>query len=889
MRQILLSIGQVPTKAMHSVFFMAVFFPLLCFAQEAVIKGKITDSKTKETLIGVNVVLTDNTGVASDIDGNYELKIAEGQHTITYRFIGYTSQTRTVTAKSGETITLDVQLEPAVTQLDVVVVSAGKFEQKYEDITVSMDVVKPYLAENKNATSMEKVVQQAPGVQVVDNEVQIRGGSGYSFGAGSRVQILVDDLPLLSGDAGRPTWSMLPIENLEQIEVVKGASSVLYGSAALSGVINIRTAYPKDEPKTKINVYQGIYDNPKRTQAIWWDKDGTNPMYTGMNFFHSRKIKNLDLVIGGNLFNDNGYVGPEPTTEEIENIILRRRKYGPSSKNDSIFINGQYYVNAGGNDTTFTITPKFTTTEHNIGKFENRARMNVNLRYRSKKIEGLSYGVNVNSMYSRSATVLVMLDCDTGMYRSFPGAITRTLMSTYNIDPFITYFDASGNRHSLRTRYYYLDNNNNNNQANKSTLTYGEYQYQKTFQNIKNFTITSGVMGVYSHSIAPLYAANEDSSGISNASNVAGYFQLDKKFFEKLTFNMGLRGEYFKVNSVATQSDIDIGGKTLIKNLPFKPVFRSGLNYQLLRETYMRVSFGQGYRFPTIAEKYIRTGVGTMNIFPNLDIKEETSWNAEVAIKQGFKIGKFMGYLDIAYFRQEFENNIEFNFGYWGNTSIQTTIDAIDDSIAKNIGFRSINVGRTRVDGVDISLLGQGKIGEVTLTTLAGYTYMRPVALEPDYGYSRVNMDDSTFNTLIKPQGIIDSTILTYNNTSSDPTNNILKYRFQHLLKVDLEATYSKFSLGGSVRYNSFMQNVDKIFLVLDTGAVNLLPTGITQYRLDRYGKGTYVFDARFSYKINEKTKVAVIINNLLNKEYMIRPLVIESPRTFAIQYTMEF
>lgn len=873
MRQILLCIGQASFKTVHSIFLMAMFFPVICFAQEATIKGKITDSKTKESLIGVNVVLTDNTGVATDIDGNYELKLAEGQHTITYRFIGYTSQTKIVTAKAGEAVTLDVQLEPAVTQLDVVVVSAGKFEQKYEDITVSMDIVKPYLAENKNATSMDKVVQQSPGVQVVDNEVQIRGGSGYSFGAGSRVQILVDDLPLLSGDAGRPTWSYLPIENLEQIEVIKGASSVLYGSAALSGVINIRTAYPKDEPKTKINVYQGIYDNPKRKHATWWDYKGTNPMYTGMNFFHSRKIKNLDLVIGGNLFNDNGYVGPEPTTEEIETILLRRRKYGPSNKNDSIFINGQYYVNAGGNDTTFTITPQFNTTTPNISKFENRARMNVNLRYRSRKIEGLSYGVNVNSMYSRSATVLVMLDCDTGMYRSFPGAITRTLMTTYNIDPFITYFDASGNRHSLRTRYYYLDNNNNNNQANKSTLHYGEYQYQKTFQNIKNFTITAGAMGVLSNSEAPLYAANEDSSGLNSATNLAGYVQVDKKFFDRLTFNAGARYERFRIN----------------KSVEGKPVFRSGLNLQVLRETYLRVSFGQGYRFPTIAEKYIRTGVGTMNIFPNLDIKSETSWNAEVAVKQGFKIGKFMGYLDIAYFRQEFENNIEFNFGYWGNTSLKTTIDAIDDSVAKNIGFRSINVGKTRVDGLDVSILGQGKIGEVAFTTLAGYTYMRPVALEPDYGYSQVNMDTADFNFLIKPQGIIDSTWLTYNNTSSDPTNNILKYRFQHLLKVDLEASYAKFSLGGSVRYNSFMQNVDKIFLVLDTGAVSLLPTGITQYRLDRYGKGTYVFDARFSYKVNDKSKVAVIVNNMLNEEYMIRPLVIESPRTFAIQYTLDF
>ena len=65
---------------------------------------------------------------------------------------------------------------------------------------------------------------------MVDGEPQIRSGSGFSYGAGSRVMVMVDDLPVLSGDAGRPTASSF--ENLEQIEVIKGASSVLYGSAA---------------------------------------------------------------------------------------------------------------------------------------------------------------------------------------------------------------------------------------------------------------------------------------------------------------------------------------------------------------------------------------------------------------------------------------------------------------------------------------------------------------------------------------------------------------------------------------------------------------------------------------------------------------------------------
>jgi hypothetical protein len=171
-------------------------------------------------------------------------------------------------------------------------VSAGKFEQDYGRITVSMEVIKPQMIENRNTVNIDDVLQQTPGVSIVDGEPQIRSGSGYSFGAGSRVMVLLDDLPILSGDAGRPSWGFLPIENIQQIEVIKGASSVLYGSAALSGVINMRTAYPTDEPLTKITTFVGGYSAPQTREAKYWE--GT-PMRNGFQFLHARKTSKREI------------------------------------------------------------------------------------------------------------------------------------------------------------------------------------------------------------------------------------------------------------------------------------------------------------------------------------------------------------------------------------------------------------------------------------------------------------------------------------------------------------------------------------------------------------------------------------------------------------------
>ena len=146
-----------------------------------------------------------------------------------------------VEIKSDATTNLKVRLVPSKFDFKTVVISAGKHAQRIEEVPVSMEVLKPKYIENSNQTTMETAVEQIPGVTVIDGQANIRGGSGFSYGAGSRVLVLVDDLPLLAGDAGDVKWSFLPIENIGQVEVIKGASSALFGSSALNGVINMRT------------------------------------------------------------------------------------------------------------------------------------------------------------------------------------------------------------------------------------------------------------------------------------------------------------------------------------------------------------------------------------------------------------------------------------------------------------------------------------------------------------------------------------------------------------------------------------------------------------------------------------------------------------------------
>ena len=246
------------------LFFISI--TISTFSQDAVIKGVIIDGEENEPLIGGNVILNTGIGAATDFDGKYSISTPAGNYTVKFKYIGYETQTKSIVLKAGETKVINLTLNPAANQLDDVVISASKYEQKLGDVPVSMAIIKPALIENKATRDAESIIEQVPGVQINENQVSIRGGSGWSYGAGSRVMVMVDGMPMLAGDANDIKWTAIPLENISQIEVIKGASSVLYGSSALNGVINIRTQYPKDEPITKINISNGL---PRYTAGLF--------------------------------------------------------------------------------------------------------------------------------------------------------------------------------------------------------------------------------------------------------------------------------------------------------------------------------------------------------------------------------------------------------------------------------------------------------------------------------------------------------------------------------------------------------------------------------------------------------------------------------------------
>ena len=773
---------------------------------KAVFRGMITDASNGSPLVAASIKVEKDfsTGTISDQQGHFSLLIDPGTYTFVISFVGMESELITLDLEAGETIEKDFQLVPLWQELEGVEVKVSKFEKPIEEITISMQVIKPILVENKSTRNITTVLDLTPGLNVMDNEPQIRGGSGFTFGVGSKVAVLVDDMPMLSGEGGRPYWDLIPVENIEHIEVIKGASSVLSGTSALSGAIHIMTASPNVKPYTRLTAYSGFYSSPKDPSMKWWSD---YPYITGFSFLHSKKYGSLDLVIGGNADWDHGYIGaPKPNPLVVDTIS------------------------------------DFTDRQMRARKY----RFNFSLKKHAKKHTGLNYGINGNFMLQAAPMTLAWLNDSSGFYRAYPGAVYLQDQFIFYLDPYVNIYSSNGTKHSIKARLLHNNSNMTNNQSVNSTLIYADYMVKRSYEFIKGFELLGGLSMTKNMVSADMYKSS--GSAFNQQLNVSAYIQAENEIKDMIYTSVGVRGEYFQLNDSITA---------------LKPIFRAGINFKLYPSTFLRLSYGQGFRFPSITERYIKTTAGSFAVFDNPNLEPESSWNVEIGLKQMFKFRNYFGYLDVAAFLQEYTNTIEYLFGFW-------------EPAFALAGFKFLNTGQSRVSGIDVSTTGSGKIGKKAgVRTMAGYNYILPVTLEPDF----------IFATDAR------NTEYSYRSTSLDPSKNILKYRFLHTFKADLEFYTEQFSAGISLKYFSKMVNLDKAIQDFENATSSsggtLQPVLYMDY-FNKHNNGQTVIDLRVSYEFKKMHKISLIGNNLLNRWYSLRPLKAEQMRSVMLQYVLK-
>lgn len=260
-------------------------------AAQDTVRSVVIDRYTQEPIAGAIVTLL-----------NVDLNVIAKQISKTsgaFRFIGSGTFIRisslgyrdTVLAIAGLTDT--VYVDATLILRKEIVVTAQRHLSLAQDVPASIVSVTPKEITSRSPLTVDQSLRFIPGVTVTEDQVSIRGSSGYARAVGSRVLFLLDGMPFASADNGDIKFDAIPIMNIDRIEVVKGSGSVLYGSSALGGVINILTREPSTEFHGAVNSFGGIYDEPKYDQ---WKVLGTNRRFAAIELGASGTLADVGLL-----------------------------------------------------------------------------------------------------------------------------------------------------------------------------------------------------------------------------------------------------------------------------------------------------------------------------------------------------------------------------------------------------------------------------------------------------------------------------------------------------------------------------------------------------------------------------------------------------------------
>jgi len=276
------------------LFFAFLFNSVNIFSEEYFISGSIKNEIDGKSIVGATIRIDKtNIGTYSDKNGFFKLKgLTKRRVKLIVSSLSYNKFELELLINENKS-DLVIKLSPKSIKTNDIIVSANKRIQNVQEIPITIATINSNELENKSINSLEKALEYIPGIQINKENVSLRGSSGFTWGAGSRVALNLDGLPMLSGDNGDMKFDALPLYATERIEVVKGAGSALYGTSAVGGVINIITKSPKPELKLKAKVYSGYYSKPKYTE---WNYSDNLHFDTGYELFLSKSFDNLGFL-----------------------------------------------------------------------------------------------------------------------------------------------------------------------------------------------------------------------------------------------------------------------------------------------------------------------------------------------------------------------------------------------------------------------------------------------------------------------------------------------------------------------------------------------------------------------------------------------------------------
>ena len=542
---------------------------------DANIFGHVTSNG--EHLPFATIILKGTTiGTATDETGHYRVfNLPEGKYIVKAQAVGYKSQEKEVELIAGKSVEVKFDLSEDLIGLEQVIVSANRNEQNRQDAVTVVNIISPELFTNTQAVSLGDGLNFTPGLRLETNcsncgftQVRMNGMEG------SYSQVLINSRAIFSGLAGVYGLELFPVNMIERVEVVRGGGSVLFGSNAIAGTINLIT---KDPIKSGFEV-----NTSSSLIGLGLENSGNPAFDNNINF--NASVVDLEAKAGVTVygfvrdrqhFDANGDGFSELAT--INNTTVGARAYHRTGKRGKITFD---YFNIrekrrGGNKFDYMLHEADISeaVEHNI----NTGALGFDQLFNDGdklSVYGSAQHVDRNSYYGAEKD---------------PSAYGYTTDLSYTIGTQL-----------------FID---------KEKLFFAPGNYVVGAENNGGF-LKDDKLGYYDH----INDVHTDNVNIANqTTNTTGVFAQAEWKFNKFKTSIGARVDHYIVTDKASSNN-DVSGTVISPRLSFK--------YDITNDISTRISYSHGFRAPQIFDEdlHIEVSGSRKVIHENApDLKQEES------------------------------------------------------------------------------------------------------------------------------------------------------------------------------------------------------------------------------------------------------------------------
>jgi hemoglobin/transferrin/lactoferrin receptor protein len=599
------------------------------FSQSITFSGKITDASSGSPIKSATVFIPADNVAYTNSDGEYELRILNpGTYIIRISHIGYKTLVKQIRIDLKKSL-YDFSLEPSPIKLDEVIVKVDRLEKYLKDSPYSIVLTDKEQIEKKNFNSLTEVLIDQPGLTIIRDgvwgtDLNIRGLSR------NNVVTIIDGIRIETANDISARLSMIDLNDIDRIEVIKGAASSIYGSGATGGIVNIVSNVPSFSKSYSFNgnLSTGFSSvNHLRTFA------GT--IYNSGYFWSSkisgsyRKADDANTPLGklkNSRFTDYSFSGSLNIQPSVNHLV--KLNYQLFNAED-VGIPGA--------------APLFPEK--------------ADVRYPSERRELYSAGYelqNISKLFSkimiRYAHQFVLREVENipNLIQNFPASTTSPprRVSVLKIAP-----KADHNSHNFLAQANLIVSKNN-------LLTFGLDYWDRSYngerfryQRIETLDSTgTTVVNTLNKMIAekPLPDSRFQSIGI--------FIQDDLEVLEdKLKLSLGTRIDKINITGEETFNPLYEINNGIINNSPNNQVItwektesddisyssNMGVNYSVTSTLDLTLSLGYAFRSPSLEERFQYIDLGNLLRVGDPDLKSEKGYSSDIGIRyygRGIKV-----------------------------------------------------------------------------------------------------------------------------------------------------------------------------------------------------------------------------------------------------------